>query len=323
MNVLAVVILLVIIILSTNCNVIAISYIFRKKKHLKDKIVFVLCTTNLCQALGGYTIELYSAITGQIKDTECQIQAFIVCFCTYSALGFYISLTIEKYIKILYPFQSDRLLKGKFLSASLLFSPLLVGLLLGTPPLIGWGKYGKSLNDSHYCSYVFDHDGGKSFFVTATVCGVGVPVIFASICFARIIGELRHTTSKYKRRYGKSSTISIESNKRTHEQEIHSLITGFVYFASWAPYCVVLFLLSYRKHVPKALEYFSICMCKSSTVSSAVLFCLIEKRARQYIKGKASKTLFELAVLPSKEYYLSPRPSFIEKEQSTCLSNDC
>ena len=295
-DVTAVIILCVIIILSTTCNTTAIYHIRNSsKKSLKEKIVLLLCTINLFQALGGYSIELHAAFTGGIKSIECQIQGFIVCLCTYSNIGLFVSLTIHKYLIIIYPFQSDRWLKGRFIPASFLIVPLITGFILGTPPLLGWGKYWKPRNESFYCSYVFENMTDRAFFLSAVVCGFAIPAVLASICLKRIVKELRRATYKYRRRYGKSSSISADSSKRVQEQELHSVLTGVVYFLSWSPYCTITLLLFFQQHVPKELEYFSICMCKSSTVSSALLFCLIEKRARQYIKEKVS--LVESAVM--------------------------
>ena len=308
-----------IIFFSIICNVIAITFIQHKKsrKTLKEKLVFLLCSINLCQTI-GYSIELYAAFTGKIQDVACQVQAFVICFSTYTTLGCFVSLTIERYLNIIYPFKCQVWLNDKFKVAQFLLLPILGGFVLGTPPLLGWGTYGKSRKDSTYCGYEFKGFSDRSFFITVVICGFGIPFVMASVCFTRITRELQRTSSKYKRRYGRNASISVDSSKRAQEQEIYSIVTGLVYSTSWVPFSIVCFLFYFNQHVPMALEYVSIFMCKSATITSAILFCLIEKRVRRYTRRKVSEHMLAMAFLPRWQFVAQKRNDSIKLTTDKC-----
>ena len=154
MDIKAVIILSVIIVISVVCNLFAIFFIrynvkkTKKEVTLKEKLVFLLCTLNLCNII-GYNIELHAAIVGETKETECQTQGFIICFCTYSNIGYFVSLTLERYISILYPFLSEEWYSHKSKAAMFMFLPVFGGAILGTSPLVGWGTYGRSREHKH------------------------------------------------------------------------------------------------------------------------------------------------------------------------------
>ena len=51
---------------------------------------------------------------------------------------------------------------------------------------------------------------------------------------------------------------------------------------------MVCFLFFYNERVPIQLEHFAIYMSKSATVSSPIVFCLLEKDARKYMSRNLS-----------------------------------
>ena len=57
-----------------------------------------------------------------------------------------------------------------------------------------------------------------------------------------------------------------------------------VYFVSWVPYGVVCFMMYYRIHVPTPFEYVAIYTSKSATISSPIIYCLIEKQFYVFVK---------------------------------------
>ena len=75
-------VLSVIIVFSVVCNLFAIYFIRRngkkKKKEitLKEKVVFLLCTLNLCNII-GYTIRLHAATVGETKEANNYCLSFI------------------------------------------------------------------------------------------------------------------------------------------------------------------------------------------------------------------------------------------------------
>ena len=162
---------------------------------------------------------------------------------------------------------------------------------------------------STYCSYQFESINDRSFFILGVVCSFVIPFAIVSICFAKIIKELRRTTEKYALRYGKSSNNSLYSTKAVKDQEIYSILSGVVYSVSWILYSIVCFLFFFNQHVPMAFEYFSMVMSKSSTISSLVLFCLIEKSFRKYVKRKPRENVLSKCLHQSNSNYSKERVS--------------
>lgn len=271
------------------CNIFAIFFLYtnRKRAIIKDIIIVVLCLINLLQ-LSAFCLELYLVLHDGIGDTACIASAFLVCFCTYTAIGCFLMLMLERYTAILYPFKYVIWTMRTKTKISCFLIPPVYGLFLSGAPLLGWGGYGHSTPNSTYCAFDFKGRSmsDRSFFFFVVALSFGLPLVISAVCFGRIIVELRRTAWTVKRQYGRASSISRDSHKSTNEQCISSLLTSLVYIASWLPYSIVLFFFFYKKHVSIAFEYTAIYLAKSSVVTSPIVFCLIEKRVRSFIKTK-------------------------------------
>ena len=112
----------------------------------------------------------------------------------------------------------------------------------------------------------------------------GLPMIVTAVCFVRILVALRTTEKKFGDRYGKKSVLRRDSARNVRDQYVSSLLIAFVYITSWFPYAGVCFMFFHHLNVPIWFEYFSIHLAKSSTVTSTIIFCLIEKRVRVFFK---------------------------------------
>ena len=75
-----------------------------------------------------------------------------------------------------------------------------------------------------------------------------------------------------------------QGQKRKYDHSISCLLTALIYFASWVPYSVVCFISYMNKDVPVAVEYVSIYMSKSATISSPIVFCLVERKFRRFLR---------------------------------------
>lgn len=284
------------------CNVFAITliYVQKTKKLLKEKIVLVLCCINLCQTI-GYIMELTFSISNDVQTCACVAEAFIICFSTYTIIAYICTLIMERYMAIVHPFLYLSSIPKRIVTFMCLLIPLLYGLFFGAAPMLGWGKYGQARINSTYCSFDFTDRSyrAKSFFYTAVICCFIVPITITVFCYVSILRELRSAAKKVTKSFGKMAVISRDSNKRTQENYISSILTGVVYMASWLPYGIVCFLFYYETHVPSSIEYFAIFMSKSATTSSPVIFCLMEKRVRRYILREHSAKMELSPILKS------------------------
>ena len=280
MEYISVICLITLILFGIVCNTFAIWYLYskNKKQSIKDKITTSLCIINLVQVV-GYVVELYSTVRGNISDSLCEFGATLICICTYTSIGCFVALLFVRYMFILYPYKYSWF--ASKMSATIGFVlPLAYGLFFGTAPLLGWGRYGRSRVNATYCGFDFTDKSEKnvSFFFTTLIFTFFLPIMMTIACFAHILIELRRTATLFSTRFGRRSQIARESNKRVHEQYIYSLLNFLIYIISWAPYAVVCSYFYSDRDVSLTLEYFAIYLSKSCTISSPIIFCLIEKR---------------------------------------------
>ena len=283
------IICLVVIVLSCiACNTCAIVFINNKRGAgrpliLKDKIVILLCVVNILQP-AGYLIELYSTVNNGITGGACQAAGFTTCMLTYTSIGYFVALTVERYLAIKEPYKYVVWFSEGRNTWWLGGAPIF-GLLLGIGPLAGWGNYGKSRSSATFCCISFDLTiKSKSYFLFACVFAFVVPVAVTVVCFTRIISELRRKANDMKRKYGRGSSLDLEGRRVVKEQWLACLMTGVVYLGSWVPYASVCFVQLFGGDVGEGTELFSLFLSKSSTISSPIIYCLIERRFRSYVR---------------------------------------
>lgn len=284
MDAVSVVLLVVIIFLTITCNTFANLFYLRKRSEstLKDKLVALLCIMNACQTI-AFIVELYGAITGHLTEGACKVEVTIICCFTYTSIGYYVQLAIERVTGIIYPYEFQAWYIENPNTKWLLLPPL-AGFLLGLAPLMGWSGYGKHRDHSTYCGIDFGKNDveAKSYYITIIIVFMIIPIILTSVCFACIIIILWRKVSQDKLQYGKVSPLTRDSLKSVVGQSISYILIAMLYMASWVPYIVVCFYFYSEVVVSHTLEYVAIYMAKSSTISSAVIYCLIEKPFRKF-----------------------------------------
>ena len=281
--------LIIVILASFSCNICSILFINRKNhdRSLKDKIVTILCIINCGQSI-GYIIELQATIKNAITVEACKASGFFVCTLTYMSVGYFVALTVERYLAIKEPFNYVTWFSEGRNAWWLIFPPI-VAILLGIAPIAGWSGYDKSRMYATYCGFQFDKSQeSRSYFLTVCFFVFVIPLTVTTAAYARILVELRQTAIETKRKYGRNSNISRASDNTVKEQSLSCFMTGFVYIASWVPYTIVCFQYYYGSNVSIEFEYISIYLSKSSTISSPLIYCLIERRFRNFVRRRLS-----------------------------------
>ena len=284
--------LIFIILGNMSCNIGSILFINRKNhdRSLKDKIVTILCIINCSQNI-GYLIELQATIKNAITVEACEAAGFFVCTLTYTSVGYFVALTVERYLAIKEPFKYVTWFSEGQNIWWLSFPPI-IALLLGIAPLAGWSQYDKSRMFSTYCGFQFNQSQeSRSYFLTVCFFVFVVPLAVTGTAYTRILIELRQTAIEAKRKYGRNSNISRASDNTVKEQSLSCFMTGFVYIASWVPYTIVCFQYYYGGMVPIEFEYISIYLSKSSTITSPFIYCMIERRFRAFVRERLSTRL--------------------------------
>ena len=274
--------LLTIVISGLIFNTIAILSICMKHTRLtlKDEVTLGLCVSNLIQLLLAYTIELDATYTGDFNELTCVMESFLICFCTYAAIAHFVLLSVERYISIVTPYRAERLFRKCWVKFLFLSLGWVYGLIFALPPLFGWNSYTKTRPDSIYCSLSF-HDKSyetKIYFYILVIFNFILPLILMLTFFVRIITELKKATRRAVHRSGRSSVVSRCSQKNVVGQGITLLLIVMLYMLSWVPYVIVCFLFYYDIPVSRLTEYLTVYLVKSSTTSSPIVFCLLEKQ---------------------------------------------
>ena len=267
------------------CNSCAIAFINtknRSKGSLKDKIVTLLCVINILQVV-GYLIELQATIKTEITNEQCQVSGFMISMLTYTSIGYFVALTVERYFAIKLPYKYETWFSdGR--NAWWLGAPLLFGILLAVPPLVGWGKYSKDHVVDSLCTLSLDAKyNAKSYFIVASIFAFVVPLTVTGVCFTHILCALHEVASDMKRRYGHESPLWHHGKRSFKEQWLSCLMTGVVYVGSWVPYASVCCCLFFGISVNETTEIISLFFCKTSTISSPIIYCFVEKRFRSYV----------------------------------------
>lgn len=282
--------LVVVIIGCVVCNSCAIWFInmTRRQRSLKDKIVTLLCSINICQTI-TYSIELHAAVKNKIGGVACQVAATSICILTYTSIGCFVTLTVERYLAINKPFQYVTWFSDGHNNTWWLTGPPVFGILLAIAPLLGWSRYEKGREFATYCCLRLDTSvEARSYFLTVCLLVFVVPITFTAFCFYRILSEVRETAHVMKQRYGRGSSLSRRGRTIVKEQWLSCALTGVVYLGSWVPYSYVCFRLCFDLEVSVVSEYVSIFLSKSSTISSPIIYCLVERRFRSFIKERLS-----------------------------------
>ena len=98
------------------------------------------------------------------------------------------------------------------------------------------------------------------------------------ILFTIIIRDLRRAQILSTRRSGLLSILSISSQRNVEGQSKTLLLIVLLYMLSWVPYTVICVFYNNEKPVSQTAEFISIFLVISSTTSSPVVFCLLEKQ---------------------------------------------
>ena len=100
----------------------------------------------------------------------------------------------------------------------------------------------------------------------------------------QILREIRRTASMFSYKLGHNSRLSRDSVRTAHGQYLSTLLITSTYLLSWMPYACVCFMFYFHQYVPVKFEMFAIFTSKSATVTSPIIFCLIEKPFRKFLK---------------------------------------
>ena len=229
--------------------------------------------------------------------TPCKASTFLLCSFTYSSIGYFVILSVERYVSIVCPYQHKSWFTFKNQIITLAVAPV-YGFSIGVAPLLGWSGYTRPRSNSIYCSFDFQLSNTKSYFIVAILFAFVVPVLVIGASFRYVIVELRCTYTRTRSKYGERSFITVESSKAVTGQSLSSLLTGLVFMGSWVPYSIVCFMYYTDQNVSREFEYSAKFLSKSSTISSTVVYCLIERRFRCFLNGiirlkfdKARRTL--------------------------------
>ena len=224
--------------------------------------------------------------------TLCKTSTFLICSLTYTSIGYFVVLSIERYVAIVYPFQYKSWFSHNNQIICLLLAPL-YGFSMGAAPLLGWSGYAKSQNNSLYCTFDFELKSTNSYFIIAILLAFIGPVLVIVACVKCIIVELKCKLSRTQLKFGEKSAITVESSKAVAGHTLFSFLTGLIFIASWLPYSVVCFMYFTDHNVSDELETVAKYLSKSSTISSTIVHCLIEKRFRcfltEWFRTKISK----------------------------------
>ena len=131
-------------------------------------------------------MNLHVILIGTIMMTMCKTSTFLICSLTYTSIGYFVILSIERYVAIVYPFQCKSWFSHKNQAICLLLAPI-YGFSIGATPLLGWSSYARPQNNSLYCTFDFGLKSTKSYFIVAVLLAFVGPVLVIAVCLKCIL----------------------------------------------------------------------------------------------------------------------------------------
>lgn len=260
--------LIMIVVLGFIFNSVAM-VILKRNKLLKDSLIKAFLIANLGLNI-SYVIEILSNLDIVPRDgAACEIQGFGICSTTFASVGYFLSMTIERYIVVVYRSSTWSSKKKRL---SFLLAPL-VGFALAAPPLFGWGKYSRSKNVETYCAFDFDASGMRSYFMVVFLMVFVVPVVIMTILVIKIVLILR-----------KSHDNELTNGEARANESLFSLLAGIIYMLSWIPFAIVCFQMYSGVDVSVTFESVAIGLSKTVVLTSPILFCF--HSARTFIAAR-------------------------------------
>ena len=207
---------------------------------------------------------------------------------TYTSIGYFVVLAYERFTSVTYPFKYIQTFSKPGRKFFCLLAPGFFGLIMALPPLLGWSRYGLKTAEgrSGYCRLDFRDRSwtSVSYFVFISILTLLLPLTFTFTCFTRIVLDLRGQTMKNRRNFGKNSLISHTSLQMCRQQVLCTVLVTCVYLLSWLPHCVLCVSYYCGFEVWGSAETTAVMMSKSSTVTSPIIYCFIEKPFRRFVR---------------------------------------
>ena len=278
----------IIICAALSCNIVALVFNLRKRTEstIKERTIIVLCAINVLQTL-VYCMEMYSMYSGNETLQSCQVASLLMCSFTYSSVGYYVVVALERYVTASYLTDFT-----DYLSNTLwLIVPPVCGFSLGSAPMLGWGRYGKLHKTSSYCTLNFTDpvDRSSTYYLVIFTVMFAVPVSISCFCLLHIFVQLYRRLTSTHNQNNDQKKVKKKKMRRHHskEESAHQIITsseqvmmnfhmtGFVYFIFWLPYTVVCFMLYCDVEVASTYEYTAIYLAKSAIIAAPMFYCFI------------------------------------------------
>eukprot|EP00795_Rhopilema_esculentum_P003353 gene3353-1702_t len=221
---------------SSSLNGIVI-YVFTKiglkKLTFKDALVFSTSIGDFIQALLGYSLEIYAAVSTKNQAVKtgnnfCKASAFTITFLALSSTAHLTALAYDRYLKICKPFMANRIHGSYILCTAFISSCWTYGFVWAAFPLIGWSGY-ELESDALRCSIDWASKKTKDhlYIIFLFIFCFIIPVSVMCYSFYRVKQELREMQSRASNLFGRESKAA-KDNVRAEKRHtrLAIVITG-------------------------------------------------------------------------------------------------
>eukprot|EP00795_Rhopilema_esculentum_P003252 gene3252-1578_t len=261
-----------------------------KSSSAQTHILFSLMVSDaLCTAISTpFTIHANLTNSWNMGQNACAFYGFVTFSAGLSSIYHLLLLSTERFIAVVYPFRSERLLRPCNLNVSIALSWVLA-IIVASMPFFGWSSYKIEGIGTSCAVDIFPNTiNSISYSIFILLIGYVAPMCAIVFCNARFLKEVhrltKNTGSSRTNAIGRRANAAlIEEDKRLRKQMCFLVCTLILSFnMAWLPYAVItLFGLARGSPFDNLLicsipSYFA----KSYSVYDPVIYFILDKKFR-------------------------------------------
>nr|AUO16426.1 opsin 7 [Clytia hemisphaerica] len=234
--------------------------------------------------------ELFVSVVGFSLQTffkthdTCIVAGHIVACFSLISLTHMVSLTVERFLAVKYPFKSEDWLISKKVIVAFLVPTWLYGFVWGSLfNMIGWGAIIYESKETHRCSidFISTDPIRKSYVYCLLVFCYIIPIITTISFFLIIKRELHKMRQFIADNLGEDSKISKDTVKEEKRFSILVAVMLVCFLISWTPYAISVFYWKIKGNI-KDTVFFDMCAYfgKTSSLWNPIIYFFVYKKFR-------------------------------------------
>lgn len=271
--------------ISVTLNSISVLTLIKQRgsKQLRHILLISLAVADL----GGMIANLAMEFLTNEHGKTCEISAYLVSTFSLVSISNIVALCVERAVTMKYPMKSIAFFTQKYRWLLFIVPSWLYGILWGTCPLLGWGKYSaeSSIQNSR-CNLDLKTPEMRvmSFNYSLLAFCYVLPIFSMLGCFVVIKKEMKSMLVIAQKLTGKESVSWKNSMRSECVFTIIVVVILVSFFAAWTPYAICVFYLTKKGTIAPAVLTAASYLGKSSSCFNPMIYVFMYKDFRVALK---------------------------------------